>query len=396
MQSNFSKYIDRKGSNSVKWDKVSEFFGREDLLPMWVADSDWPTAPEIIKAIKERADHGIFGYSFPDEKLKETIVKWVKRNYDWDIKKEWIVFSNGVVPSINIAVSTFTNLGDEVIVQSPVYYPFYSAIKNNGAVIINNKLKENNGEYEFDLEDLKNKIKDSSRNLSRAKLLILCSPHNPVGRVWDKKELQELGQICVENNIKIISDEIHADFVYDDNKHIPIASLNNEFSQNTITFMAPSKTFNIAGLHSSFAVIENDDLRKEFTINKNGLVGAGNVFGLKAMEAAYSKGDEWLSEQIAYLEKNRDYAVNYINNKIPGIKCKKAEGTYLLWLDCRELELENDNLNEFFINKAQLALDPGDWFGEGGKGFMRMNLACPRSTLKEGLERLENAIRGEK
>ena len=396
MEKDFSKYVERKGSNSVKWDMLSETFGKEDLLPMWVADSDWPTSPSIIKAIKTRAEHGIFGYTFPDQKLKTIIVDWVKKHYDWDIKKEWIVFSNGVVPSLNIAVQTFTNNGDEVIIQPPVYYPFRSAVENNGAIVVNNQLKNINGKYKFDLKELKNILKDSPQKLSRAKLLILCSPHNPVGRVWEKEELAELGKICLENDVKILSDEIHADFVYDDKKHTPIASLNNELSQNTLTFMAPSKTFNIAGLNSSFVIIENKKLRKEFKVNKNGLVGTGNIFGLVAMKAAYQNGEKWLSEQLSYLNENMKFAVNYINENIPGITTRKSEGTYLLWLDCKELDFSDNQLENFFINEAKLALDPGTWFGKGGRGFMRMNLACPRSILKEGLDKLKKAVRGDK
>ena len=396
MEIDFSKYVERKGSNSVKWDMISETFGKEDLLPMWVADSDWPTSPSIIKAIKTRAEHGIFGYTFPDQKLKTIIVDWVKKHYDWDIKKEWIVFSNGVVPSLNIAVQTFTNNGDEVIIQPPVYYPFRSAVENNGAIVVNNQLKNINGKYKFDLKELKNILKDSPQKLSRAKLLILCSPHNPVGRVWEKEELAELGKICLENDVKILSDEIHADFVYDDKKHTPIASLNNEFSQNTLTFMAPSKTFNIAGLNSSFVIIENKKLRKEFKVNKNGLVGTGNIFGLVAMKASYQNGEKWLSEQLSYLNENMKFAVTYINENIPGITTRKSEGTYLLWLDCKELDFSDNQLENFFINEAKLALDPGTWFGKGGRGFMRMNLACPRSILKEGLDKLKKAVRGDK
>ena len=396
MEDSFSTYIDRKNSNSVKWDKVSDIFGSKGLLPMWVADSDWPTAPAVIDAIKARTEHGAFGYSFPDEKLKQVIVNWLKKHYDWKIKKEWIVFSNGVVPSLNIAVQSLTNNGDEVIIQPPVYYPFKSAVQNNGAVVINNQLINDSGKYKFDFENLKNTLKDSSKELSRAKLLILCSPHNPVGRVWSQKELEELGEICLENNIKILSDEIHADFVYGDNKHTPIASLNEDLAQNTLTFMAPSKSFNIAGLNSSFVIIKNESLRKEFHVNKSGLVGTGNIFGLEAMKAAYQKGEKWLSEQLSYLDQNMDYAVNYINNKIPGISTKKPEGTYLLWLDCRKLDMTDRELQEFFIKKAELALDPGEWFGKGGSRFMRMNLACPRSTVKKGLEKLEKAVRGGK
>ena len=395
MEIDFSKYVKRKGSNSVKWDMLSETFGKEDLLPMWVADSDWPTSPSIIKAIKKRADHGIFGYTFPDQKLKNIIVNWIKKHYDWNIKKEWIVFSNGVVPSLNIAVQTFTNNGDEVIIQPPVYYPFRSAVENNGAIVVNNQLKNTNGKYKFDLKELKNILKDSPQKLSRAKLLILCSPHNPVGRVWEKEELAELGKICLENDVKILSDEIHADFVYEDNKHTPIASLNNELGQNTLTFMAPSKTFNIAGLNSSFVIIENEKLRKEFMVNKNGLVGTGNIFGLVAMKAAYQNGEKWLSEQLSYLNENMKFAVNYINENIPGITARKSEGTYLLWLDCKGLNLSDSQLEDFFINEANLALDPGLWFGQGGSGYMRMNLACPRSTLKKGLENLKKAVRGD-
>ncbi len=389
MSFDFSKRVNRKGSNSVKWDMVEDRFSKSDLLPMWVADSDWPTAPAIIEAIQKRSEHGIFGYTFPDKELKGIIVNWLKKHYKWDIKEEWIVFSNGVVPSLNIAINSLTNPGDEVVLQSPVYYPFYSAITNNGCQIVNNQLEESNLEYSFDFDDLREKLNDTENYQSRAKALILCNPHNPVGRVWKEDELKKLGEICVENNLTIISDEIHSDFIYDNNKHIPIASINNDLRENTITFMAPSKSFNIAGLNSSFAIIPNKSLRKEFEVNKNGLVGSGNIFGLVAMKAAYSKGEEWLKEQLVYLEKNRDYAVDYINNKVSGIKTKKIEGSYLLWLDCRDLNLSQDELKDLFINEIKVALDPGDWFGKGGKGFMRLNLACPREVLKEGLEKIK-------
>ena len=303
MKYNFSEKIDRTNTDSAKWDYMDEIFGSEDLIPMWVADSDWPTAPSIIKALKERVEHGVFGYTSPGDRLNEVIVRWIKDHYNWSIDPEWIVHGNGVVPSINIAIKAYTNPGDEVILQSPVYYPFYSSIQDNGTHVINNQLKLKEGRYYFDLDDLKQKLQDTPHKTSRAKVLILCSPHNPVGRVWDKDELKELSKICFNNNLMIISDEIHADFTYD-KEHIPLASISEELAQNTITLMAPSKTFNIAGLHTSFAVIPNKNIRREFTIHKNGYMGSGGVLGLTAMEAAYSNGGDWLKEQLCYLKEN--------------------------------------------------------------------------------------------
>jgi cystathionine beta-lyase len=395
MKYNFSQELERRNTGSIKWDNLKEKFGREDILPMWVADSDWRTAPSIIEAIQKRVEHGVFGYTTPEKSLNKVIVNWINKRYNWDIKPEWIVHANGVVPSINIAINAMTSPGDEVILQSPVYHPFFSSIKNNGTHLINNQLKLENGSYYFNFQDLKDKLQDNPLEPSRAKLLILCNPHNPVGRAWNREELEELGDICLEKNITMISDEIHADFYYEENSHLPLASINEDLAQNSFSFFAPSKAFNIAGFHTSFAVIPNRDLRRKFMIYKDGYMGTGGIIGLTAMEAAYSKGEDWLDEQLSYLNGNIEYALNFIRKNISEIKPVIPEATYLLWLDCRQLNLGSEELNNFFIEKVGLALDPGHWFGSGGQGFMRMNLACPRTVVEKGLKQLERAIKSE-
>jgi len=389
MEYNFSRIINRKGSNSSKWDNIKNVFGTEDLLPMWVADSDWPTAPVILEAMRKRLEHGIFGYTFPGEELNDVIVKWVKRRYKWDIKADWIVYTNGVVNSLNIAIKSWTHPGDDVIVQTPVYYPFFTSIKNNGCNILNNVLIYDNGKYIIDFEDLELKLKDAEK---RIKLLILCNPHNPVSRVWTEEEQKRLGELSLKYNVLVISDEIHADFIFKGYQHIPFASISSDFARNSITFMAPSKTFNIAGLSTSLAIISDPYLRKEFMDMKAGILNEGNIFGLTAMKAAYENGEDWLEAQLDYLEGNKDFAIKYINEEIPQIKVAKIEGTYLLWLDFRALKLAQKDLNEMFLNVARLGLDFGDWFGPGGEGFARFNLAAPRSIIEDGLQRIKKMV----
>src|SRR6056297_217583 len=393
MEYNFDKKIDRTGTDSIKWDMTDQYFDKKDCLPLWVADSDWETAPEIKEAVRDRVEHGIFGYTYPSEKLTQTIIKWVKEQYDWEIKKEWIVYANGVVPSINISIRALTIPGDGVIIQTPVYFPFISTINNTGRQIVNNKLNNNDGYYTIDFERLQENISpDSEEGCKRAEMFLFCSPHNPVGRVWQTEELEKLNQIIIDNDLILVSDEIHADFVFADNQHIPPASLSKEIENRSITLMAPSKTFNIAGLHTSFAVIPNKKIRKKFMSVKDHLVGAGNIFGLTAMEAAYSKGEDWLEAQLDYLKGNIDYTTNYLKENLPQIKFAKPEGTYLFWLDFRNITNCSEDINEKLVKEFSVALEPGNWFGEGGAGFLRMNLATPRENIKRALEGIKKYV----
>ncbi len=389
MKLKFDNYVERRGTNCVKWDNCKKVFGVEDILPMWVADSDWPVPDVALKAIKERACHGILGYTSPGEDLSLAVINWVKKQYNWDIKKEWLVFVSGVVPAINVALRSYVLKGEGVILQSPVYYPFFSAVKDNGYRQVNNQLLSVNG-YQMDFEGLKKGIMEFDGRVSS---IILCNPHNPVGRVWKEEELQELGQICLEEDILIISDEIHADLIYNGQNHKPIASLSEELAHNTITMIAPSKTFNVAGLHSSITIIPNARLRRKYKRTMSGMVGSGNIFGFVAMQSVYTKGEEWLKEQMKYLEENRDFALDFFRREIPVIKAYKPEGTYLLWLDCRNIGIDASKVNDFMTKKARVGLDDGAWFGPGGEGFVRLNFACSRVILKKGLNRIREAIK---
>lgn len=394
MSCNFDRVLDRRGTDSLKWDSCGEVFGKDDLLPMWVADSDWPAPQAVVEALKKRIEHGVFGYTRPGKEMDNIVVDWVKRRYNWTIKPEWITYTSGVVPAVNVAIKALTRPGDEVILQSPVYYPFFDAIKNNGAQILNNQLLFNGSKYQIDFNDLEEKLADDPvmKRESRAKILLFCSPHNPVGRVWSKEELQHLAELCLGKEIVIISDEIHADLIFPGNKHIPVASLSEDIAANTMTMIAPSKTFNLAGLHTSVVIIPDSSLRRSFEEARTGLVGRGNVLGFEAMKAAYSSCDDWLEDQMVYLEESLKYTISFINNNLSGIKVVEPEGTYLLWLDFRDLGMDPAELNNFMINRARIALDAGTWFGPGGEGFMRLNLACPRSLLKDGLHRIKRAL----
>ncbi|MTI68854.1 MAG: pyridoxal phosphate-dependent aminotransferase [Firmicutes bacterium] len=387
MKYNFDKVIDREGSDCIKWDHVDLYFGKKDLLPMWVADMDFEVPKEINEAIKKRTEHGVYGYTKRPDSFYYSLINWTNKRHNWDIKKEWIIYTPGVVPAINIAINAYTKPGDKVIIQSPVYFPFSESVKNNGRQLIDNELKLENGRYVMDFEDLEKKID------SRVKLLILCSPHNPIGRVWNEEELKKLGEICLKNDILIVSDEIHSDIIYKGSKHIPISNISNKLANNTITCLAPSKTFNIAGLSASSIIIPNEKLRIEFNKEIDNLhIGMANIFGMVALEAAYNYGEKWLEELLEYLEGNVKFVMDFIDD-IPNVNVIRPEGTYLMWIDFNGLELNDEKLKDLIINKAKVALNDGEDFGPGGKGFKRMNIACPRSILKEGLERIAKAVK---
>lgn len=394
MQYNFDQIIDRRHTNSSKHDNNAVMFGREDVLDLWVADMDFPVPTPVAEAIKKRAEHPIYGYTFPPASLYEAIVERVDRLYGWKIKKEWIVFNAGVVNGLYSAVEAFSHRGDELIVQPPVYYPFFGAIKNTGRQVIHNPLKEVNGRYEMDFEGLEKLFEVRTSfpvRMPRIKALVLCSPHNPVGRVWTKEELQRLAEICVKHNCLIFSDEIHCDLLAPGVEHTVTATLSPEIEQHTITFMSASKTFNIAGLATSFVIIPNDELRQRYVAARAGH-NSGNVFGFVATEAALTQCDDYLEQLRAYLHENYRFFSEFIAERLPMLRVANLEGTYLAWVDMRQLGMSPLELQTFMREKARLALDDGYAFGPGGEGFQRFNLACPRSIVEEALLRLEKAI----
>lgn len=387
MKYNFDEIIPREGTNCLKYDARERFFGAGDVLPLWVADMDFKTPDFITEAIKKRAEHEIYGYTFRSESYYRSIIGWMKRRHNWDIKKEWISFSPGVVAGFTYGIETFSNPADGVIVQPPVYFPFFDSVKGIKRKMIENPLKIENGRYTFDFDDLKSKIDGNT------KLLLLCNPQNPGGMVWTKEELTTLANICLENKIMIISDEIHSDLIFNENKHIPLASLSEEIAQNCMISMAPSKTFNVAGLSSSIVIIPNKTsfARFERAIGVAHL-HMGNIFGTIAMEAAYTHGDEWLKQLLDYLWENYLLLENYFRINLPKVKVMKPAATYLIWLDFREYGMKNDDLMKFTIENAKVGLNDGGRFGTGGDGWLRINIGCPRSILAEALERLGKAF----
>jgi cystathionine beta-lyase len=388
MRYDFDKVIDRKNTNSIKWDHVKSVFGDEDILPMWVADMDFSAPPPVIEALKRRAELGIYGYPKRPRAYYEAIINWMKKRHGWEVEKEWLTYSPGVVAGINLLILALTQPGEKVIIQPPVYYPFYFCIRNNGRQISENPLKLLDGRYHMDFDDL------AKRADERTRLMILCSPHNPVGRVWEREDLLEVGEFCFHNDIILISDEIHSDLVYPGHKHIPTAMISDELAQNTITCMAPSKTFNLAGLKSSVIIIPNQAHRRDFNNMLNNIgVGMDNIFGLVALESAYRYGEDWLEELIGYLSQNLDFLIEFVEEKIPKVEVIRPEATYLVWLDFRALGLDGKGLIELMTKKAKVWLDDGPIFGPGGEGFQRINIACPRATLEKGLKRIEGAVK---
>ncbi len=395
MKYDFDRVYDRKNTNSAKWDAVKIIFGSEYVIPMWVADMDFPAARPIIEALKKRAEHEFYGYTQPGPNVIEAVTDRMRRKYNWKVEPEWVVFTPGVIPALSTAVKAFTHPGDEVILQEPVYFPFFSVVKANGCQIITNQLILNNGRYEMDFDDLKNKFKPE-RGMqfgpNRIKTIIICNPHNPIGRLWEREELKRLGEIIIGQEIPVISDEIHCELLYKGYKHTPFATISREFEQNCIVCMAPSKTFNLPGLHASSIIIPNKKLRDKFNAARAGMESGINLFGLVAMEAAYRYGDEWLEQMLDYLQGNLDFTLQYFAEKISKIRPIKPQATYLLWLDCRALGMDDKALSSFMREKAKVGLNDGFMFGAGGSGFQRMNIACPRSLLKEALQRLEKAV----
>lgn len=383
---NFDEIVDRTNTNCLKYDARGSFFGNPDVLPLWVADMDFRTPDFIVEAVRKRAEHEIFGYTFRPETYTQSIVNWLKTKHNWDIKPEWISFSPGVVAGLTMAIEALSVAGDGVIVQPPVYFPFFDSVKGSGREMIENPLKLENGRYYFDFDDLRNKITPTT------KLLLLSNPHNPGGMAWTKEELSALAQICLENKIIIISDEIHSDLIFNGYKHTPVASLSPEVALNCVTLMAPSKTFNTAGLTTSFLVIAN---KRHFVAYERVMrlphLHMGNIFGTVALEAAYTHGQNWLSQLLVYLQDNYNLLENFFAERMPGIKVMRPEATYLIWIDFSAYGLNDDDLNKKLID-AGVGLNRGTQFGKQGSGFMRINIGCPRSILRAALERIEQAF----
>ncbi len=383
----FDGLIDRHGTCSSKWDGVKDVFGENSVLPLWIADMDFLAPPTVMEAVKKRAAHGIYGYTKTSADFYRSVVSWLERRHGWCIKEEWLVNSPGVVPALALAVRIFTEPGDKVLLQSPVYPPFFSLVQNNDRQVVDCPLILENGRYVMDFERLE-------QSLDEVKVLLFCSPHNPVGRVWKREELEKLGQLCIKKNVLIISDEIWSDIVFPAYKHLPFAAISDELAARTITCLAPSKTFNIAGLKTSLVVISNNRLLEKFKVGLEKLcLGGISLFGQIATEEAYNSGLPWLEQLLLYLQDNMEFLSTFIAENIPALKIIKPEGTFVGWLDCRGLELPGSALHDFMIHQARVGFVNGPNFGSVGEGFQRINFGCPRSTLQEGLHRVAKAVK---
>jgi cystathionine beta-lyase len=384
---NFDEPANREGTNCIKYDLREETFGIKNVIPMWVADMDFNTPDFIIKSLQSRLDHNIFGYSFRPPDYYLSIIDWLERRHKWQVEKEWICFCPGIVPALNLCTLAFTRPGDSIIVQPPVYFPFFSAVESHGRKLIYNKLIESEGKWVMDYDSLISSIDKNT------KMIIISNPHNPVGRAWSPEELTRLADICLKNNILVLSDEIHSDLVLPGFSHTPFAKLSEKIAENTITCIAPSKTFNLAGLSTSSVIISNPALRKSFKgIVDNLHVGNGNIFGTIASIAAYSFGHQWLDALLDYLDHNIEFVVDYCRKMIPEIIPVQPEATYMIWLDCRKFAMSGKELQTFFINSAGVGMNEGSTFGPGGEGFMRMNLATTHQTVMQAMEQIENAV----
>jgi cystathionine beta-lyase len=388
MKYDFDKIVDRTATESMKWDYPRQVLKVEDAIPMWVADMDFEAPPALVEALGRRAAHGIFGYPLVPPSFYAAAIGWLGRRHGWPIQKEWMSMTPGVVPALNYAVRAFSKRGDGVIIQTPVYHPFFYAIENNGRRIVRNPLRFDGRRYLMDFDDLESKIDAPGR------MLILCSPHNPVGRVWTREELERLAMIAVERDLLVISDEIHHDLVYPGHRHHVLAALSPEMAARTLTFIAPSKTFNIPGLATAAAVASNPDLFKKFEdeAERSGF-DLGQVFGIVGFEAAYAHGEDWLEALLPYLEANVDFLEKFLTDRVPQIRLIRPEGTYLALLDCRELGLDQAALNDFFLKKARVYLNDGTMFGSELEGFVRINFGCPRALLAQALERIDRAVK---
>jgi cystathionine beta-lyase len=386
--SRFDEVVERRGTNAVKWDGLKAMFGKEDVLPMWVADMDFKAPDAVIEAVQKEAAHGIYGYTLVPDSARESLVAWMSVRHNWNIQKEWLLFNHGVVPSIGAAIEALTEPGDAVIVQPPIYNPFFDMVEKNDRKLVHSELVLRDNRYEMNFPDIEAKIISE-----KAKMFVLCSPHNPGGRVWTKEELTQLAELCRKYSVYIVSDEIHSDLTRAPHKHVSISSLSEEYAAYTVTLIAPSKTFNLAGMQASALIIPDKDIRTNiqkvfarqgtFTLNK---------LGITAMEAAYCHGHEWLDEAIDYIQGNARLVKEYMEAEIPELTVMEPEGSYLVWVDCRKLGLSDKELLALFLDEGGVALGNGAKYGSGGEGFMRINVACPRSLVQDGVERMKKAV----
>lgn len=389
MRYNFDEPINRQNNHSAKWEEMDKKFISNNLWPMWIADMDLKTAPEIIDAMRAKVEEGIFGYVYRPDSYYESAAKWSQRRFNYKIDPKTLINSPGVVPTLSILIRQLTKKQDSILIQSPVYYPFACVIKDNDRKLIeNNLIQDEKGYYTIDFNDFENKIIKNN-----VKLFILCSPHNPIGRVWKKEELEKISNICLKHKVRVISDEIWRDIIMPGFSHIPTASLSKEIEKNTITCFSPTKTFNLAGLQSSFVAFPIENEWKNFDTELGILdIKRNNPFSLVAFETAYTKCDSWVDQLNLYLNDNMEYVINFLKENIPQIKTIKPEGTYLMWLDFSALNMSKEELSKFLQEKAKVALDDGFWFGKNGIGFERINIACPRYMLEIGLHRIKEAV----
>lgn len=381
----FDEIIQRRGTDSKKYNTYPS-----DVIPMWVADTDFKAPQPVIDALKERAEHGLFGYSTStlDTSFGEAAKKWMNKRFGLSIEEEWVTFTPSVVPALVVAIQAFSNVGDKIVIQSPAYHPFHSIIPNNGRVKVENELIYNGAQYKINFDELEQQLKDP-----RTKLFILCNPHNPVGRVFTQEELNTMVDLCEKYDVLIISDEIHSDIVYEGHRHIPIFKVSDKVKDFAMICINPSKTFNLPGLRTAATIIPNKRLREQFIIQQtNNRMSGETNFGTLAFKVAYNECDYYADQLVEYLSGNLALIRDYFAEKIPNIKLIQPEATYLAWLDCRELNMSQEELNSFFLEKAKVALNDGLSFGTSGLGFMRMNFGCPRSTVQEALERIERAV----
>lgn len=388
MKYNFDELIDRSNTNSSKLESLKDLFGREDLIPLWVADMDFKSPPAIVDALMKRVEHGVFGYTAASDEYFNSIVNWLKRKHNWSVTKDDITFVPGVVKGFAFAIEEFTEKGDNIIIQPPVYHPFRLVTNALGRKVINNELILENGRYKMDFEGLKGIIAEK-----QCKMLILCNPHNPAGVAWTPAELSELAEICYDNNIFVVSDEIHSDMALPGHTHTPFATVSDKAENNSITLMAPSKTFNIAGIVSSYSVITNKEIREKYLsyLTPSGL-DQGTLFAYTATCAAYNECDDWLDQMLNYVQESVDFVDAYLKENIPEIKAILPEASFLIWLDCRSLNLSQAQLVSLFVNKAGLALNDGAIFGVGGEGFMRLNVGVSQKVLEKALNNLKIAV----
>ena len=384
MKYDFDKTIDRRATNSYKWDSAPE-----GVLPMWVADMDFRTASAIIDALQKRVAHGIFGYTRVPDAYYDAVTSWFSRRHGWDIDREWIIYTSGVVPAVSAVIKALTVPGDKVIVQTPVYNCFFSSIRNNGCEIVSNPLRRTADTYEMDFDALERCAADP-----RAKVMLLCNPHNPAGRVWSPDELTRLGNICLRNGVTVVADEIHCELVYQGFKYTPFASLSDAFLHRSVTCVSPSKAFNIAGLQIANIVAFDNDLRSRIdkAININEVCDV-NPFGVAATIAAYNEGEEWLNQLVDYLHGNYEAMAEFCRRELPEFPITRLEGTYLVWMDCSSLGMPSDALENALLDDARLWLNAGTMYGAEGEGYMRWNIACPRSVMLDGLNRFLNFVR---